>query len=135
MYKKCFVACLDILGFKSFVEDEDMEASTIIDRLSKLKKLSEILTGSNHPESNPKIHPILMSDTLLLFSEKDDEISFKYVAGIVAESICLGIGLSITNIAPPPMRFRGAISWGNFYYDKFNGVNVTVLFVSQMPHH
>lgn len=110
MYKKCFVAYLDILGFKNIVEDENTEASTIIDTLQQLKKLARI-----HPKGNPKIHEILMSDTLLWFSETDDEQSFEHIASLVAGTICFGIGLSVTNI--PDLNFRGAISWGDFYYD------------------
>ena len=110
MYKKCFVAYLDILGFKSIVEDEDMDASTIIDNLQQLNYLAGI-----HPKDDPKIHKIFMSDTLLWFSETDDEKSFKHIASLVAGTICFGIGFSITNIEP--LNFRGAISWGDFYYD------------------
>jgi len=116
MYKKCFVACLDILGFENSVGEDD--ARTIYDRLRRLDKLFAILTGATIPNANPKLHSILMSDTVLLFSENDDERSFKYVSGVVAQTICLGIGLSTTNIATryTPMRFRGAISWGDFSY-------------------
>lgn len=122
-YKKCFVACLDILGFKNFIHkrasiDGD-DASFVYDSLKKINKLSEIIAGVRRGNPDPKIYSILLSDTILLFSEKDDRKSFKYIVGIVAETICDGIGLSISNIATSstPMRFRGAISYGNFYYD------------------
>ena len=118
-YKKCFVACLDILGFKNFIHKRALidgdDASFVYDSLKKINKLSKILTGAHLKNPDPKIYSILLSDTVLLFSEKDDEKSFKYIVDIVAETICDGIGLCITNIAP--MRFRGAISWGNFYCD------------------
>lgn len=113
MYKKCFVACLDILGFKNFIDTHN--ATEITDSLGRLIELSKILTGARHSNPEPKIHPLLMSDTLLLFSEKHDEKSFNYITNIVANTICCGMNLSITNI--PRMRFRGAISWGDFYYD------------------
>ena len=117
MYKKRFVACLDILGFENSVGKDD--ARTIYDRLRRVPKLFGILTGATIPNADPILYSILMSDTLLLCSEKDDEKSFKYVSGVVAQTICLGIGLAITDIATSytPMRFRGAISWGDFYYD------------------
>ena len=127
MYNKCFVACLDILGFKSLVNqtypDTQIyvyDAYIIVDMLRRFKKLSEILTGANDKNTCPKIHSLLISDTLLLFSENDDEPSFKYICGIIAETICAGTGLSTTDIATPgtPMRFRGAISWGDFYCDE-----------------
>jgi len=119
MYKQCFVACLDILGFKNFINEHENDATTINKSINQLKKLSEIYTGTRLSNRDPRIHFLLMSDTLLLFSESDDEKSFRYITGITAELICDGIGLSITNIATSytPMRFRGAISWGNFYYD------------------
>lgn len=122
-YKKCFVACLDILGFKNFIHKRTLidgdDALFVYDSLKKINKLSKILTGASFKNPEPKIYSILLSDTVLLFSEKADEDSFKYIVGIVAETICDGIGLSITNIATSstPMRFRGAISYGNFYYD------------------
>ena len=114
MYNKCFVACLDILGFKKIIENQD--ATIVNESLSQLKEFSNILTGARLHKPNPKIHSLLISDTLLLFSEVDNEKSFKYVTGNIAETICAGMGFSITNIRP--MRFRGAISWGDFYYDE-----------------
>ena len=119
MYKQCFVACLDILGFKNFIKEHEDDANTINESIKRLKNLSDILTGAILPNRDPKIHSLLISDTLLLFSESDDEQSFKYIAGITSALICDGIGSLITNIATPntPMRFRGAISWGNFYYN------------------
>ncbi|MDP3111691.1 MAG: hypothetical protein Q8M71_06285 [Thermodesulfovibrionales bacterium] len=105
------------MGFKKLTEKH--EASRILYSLKQLKELSSIHTGNSLPKPDPIIHYILMSDTLLLFSEKDDEKSFKYISGIVAETICHGMGLSATSIATQktPMRFRGAISVGDFCYE------------------
>lgn len=76
VYRKCFVAVLDILGFKGLIEEHRDDPSFIADSLRRLIELAKATTGVNLPNRTPKINPIVVSDTLLLFSEKDDFESF-----------------------------------------------------------
>ncbi len=114
-YKKCFVAVLDILGFEERIK-KIRDASRILYDLQQLKKLYGIMTD----KGRHGVKGLIMSDTLLLYSEQDDFESFKLLIGVVAETICDGMGLSTTNIATPftRMLFRGAISYGDFCIDE-----------------
>lgn len=133
-YTKCFVAYVDILGFEKIIEEED-SPSNIIPLLHKLFKETSIISGYKRNTTYsriPKVVPVLVSDTLLLYTKDDSIDSFSQLTGIVADIIYMSIrngllfhkkGEIINNhFIRLSFLLRGAISWGDFYAEQESGI-------------
>lgn len=107
-YKQCFVAFLDILGFKELVnlckkEKIDEYFSLIQQTLDELKKR----------ESKKNVQSIIISDTVLLsieFGSDNYENLFNF------RQLCIAVRDIQLNLATHNLWLRGAISHGDAYF-------------------
>lgn len=112
-YISCYVAYIDILGFKNLIKK--LDPNTIYSTVTDLLQSSKIFCGisNNSNMENKSISPLrlaLISDALLLFTADDSEKSFKILTNSLATIIQKGI-------YQPPFLLRGAIAKGDFYFD------------------
>ncbi|EHK9078633.1 hypothetical protein KCU32_004476 [Vibrio parahaemolyticus] len=109
VYKKSFVAFLDVLGFKQMVQSRNQEklnqyfgiVNSAIDYLKSIPSKQEI--GS-----------IVISDSIILtvpHSEDQDENLYKL------RQLCIAVGLIQQNLAVKGIWLRGAISSGDTYFN------------------
>ena len=105
-YGKCFLCYLDVLGFKELVEKT--EPDDLKNALNLLRSNIKILC------KKLSVKWLLYSDSLLLYTHDDSIDSFNGLTGIVAAILAMA--------ATQELRFRGAISYGDFSVDEESAI-------------
>lgn len=108
-YKECFVAFIDILGFRRLIDKADFE---------EIKKIfDEILSFEAHPlvkkkelYKHIKIH--VMSDSIIIYIEKRYKDAF-----IALNAVCAQIQIKLSS-NNPPILVRGGIAFGKIYHHR-----------------
>lgn len=100
-YVSCFVGYVDILGFKALVKSHHSES--IHYWLERLMDNVKILCP------NSIVKWMLVSDSLLLFTNNETKASFEHLTGAVAAIIPMALSNGLL--------CRGAISHGDFYFN------------------
>lgn len=112
-YTECYVAFLDILGFKEFILDKSSTFEKIKDLFDLMKQLSieqSIIIQSDtlHPEMMKKVKFNFISDTVILSIPKFGDNSL--------ELLIFTVDILLSNVLlNHQLLFRGAISEGTFY--------------------
>lgn len=111
-YKECYIAVLDILGFKYLLGNYDCEIlASIFDEINQEYIISYNKTGEPIV-SKDDLHIKVMSDTVCVFVE----VSVKNaLTALIATCDYLQIRLLRLN---PPVLSRGAIVKGQIYHNK-----------------
>lgn len=111
-----YVAFLDVLGFKEIVKNIKIgKNSPIEEYLNLINKWKEGINNSNERTDIPEIDIIVMSDSIVLSIEKSN-IGLRRL--ILA---CHGIQVSFLK---KNLYLRGAISFGELYFDKTNNLMI-----------
>lgn len=114
-YKECYIAYIDILGFKNIIKEDQMCCDELLKVLTtpKNKTLKNIYAFENNTES--LISPVqyhIMSDSLVYYIDVSEKNAF------------LSIVVNCSNIIRQmaflsnPIFVRGAITKGKIYYNK-----------------
>ena len=106
-YKECYVAFLDILGFKKLIDKSECE--------DIFKIFHAVLNFEPHPlVSNSEVYNniryTIMSDSIVVYIEVEIEDSFIALADVCSQ---IQMKLSRNN---PPIFLRGGISQGTLYH-------------------
>lgn len=110
-YKECYIAFLDLLGFKSLIEDVETTCEDIAKVFDEIDKEYPV---SINEEDRPlmdfsELKKKIMSDTICLYVDSSVDNS---LAGLIATCDYLQVRLSRRN---PPILLRGAIIKGKIY--------------------
>ena len=110
-YKEHFVAFLDILGFKSMINN--FECGAIYDIFAAIHKRSKAFMNYNGVQigAYEHIHHKILSDSVILYIDASIEDSFPALLDICAR---LQISLADRDI---PILMRGGISKGSLYVE------------------
>ncbi len=132
-YKNRFVAVLDVLGFSSMIKNSH-SPENIRDIIKSLENDIFLICGRSPGQTipngrYPKCHPVMMSDTILIYSDDDSRESYKQIMAQSHMILMLSIGNALgvklksngkkeffTGSTYRPLR--GAISHGEFYADR-----------------
>jgi len=112
-YKKCFVGYVDVLGFTKEVlrsHHPDTLSRSLKILLKNIKQYCRLEKDSENQDSLP-FKFTWMSDNLLFYTEDDSIDRFRDISDIIAY-------FSLTTIEAGPFLFRGALSHGDFYFDR-----------------
>lgn len=106
-YKECYVAFLDILGFKKLIDKSECE--------DIFKIFHAVLNFEPHPlVSNSEVYNniryTIMSDSIVVYIEVEIEDSF-----IALTDVCSQIQMKLSR-NNPPIFLRGGISQGTLYH-------------------
>lgn len=112
IHAKCWVACFDILGFKSLVSFEDDESLRITFLLEDYEKTLVHLSTSCEPYQEGDIEYCWLSDTFVLFSRDDSARSYTVLQQASK--------YFITECTYSKTPLRGAISVGHITRSKDN---------------
>lgn len=119
--QKTFVAFLDILGFKDLVKNNDTEAlfSIYNNSIVALNKfLQTEWNGDYRPPHvrEPVIKTFIVSDSIVIYSEKNDIASFLKIVSYIHSLI--------GNLIVEGLPVRGALSFGDFIDFSSIGQNI-----------
>lgn len=112
-YSDCYVAFIDILGFKNFINDKDTTFDKVKDLYDLLKIISNEFSSVTQsdfftPDDMSKVVLNVISDTIVLSIEKSQHYSL--------EILIFAVNIVVSNVLlNHQLLFRGAISEGNFY--------------------
>ena len=127
----CWVACFDIIGFKNLLNDfmcqnkTNKEVAPAMDAFVEhyykdiLRKLEE--KGKYRPD---KVFVHWFSDTFLLYTFDDSPESLIYI-----EQSATHFFVDVISANSAAMALRGALSFGEFYADKNNGIFLGPAFI------
>ena len=108
-YEKSFVAFLDVLGFKSMINSKD---------LTKINKYFGIINSAisylKDIPSKKSIGSIVISDSIILTAEHSED-EFENIE--VLRHLCIAVGLIQQNLAIEGIWLRGAITYGDTYFN------------------
>lgn len=111
-YEKSFVAFLDVLGFKQMIKSQDPTQINqyfgIVD--SAIKHLKSIPSKKN-------IDSIVISDSIILSAPCTDSNEYNLER---LRQLCIAIGLIQQSLAIKGIWLRGAICYGDTYFDSMN---------------
>jgi Neuraminidase (sialidase) len=114
-YEKSYVAFLDVLGFKQLVYSKKQEDKEKIELY--LKTVSEVLNGFKRIPSKKIIGSIVISDSIILtvpFGDNKTEQIFNL------RQLCIAILSLQRKLLVRDIWIRGAISYGDTYFDNVN---------------
>lgn len=119
--KKTFVAFLDILGFKDLVKNNDTETLFSIYNKSIVSLNAFLKTEWNSKErpqhvADPIIKTFIVSDSIIIYSEKNDIGSFLKIVAYIHSLI--------SNLIIEGLPVRGALSFGDFIDFSSPGQNI-----------
>lgn len=111
-YRKCFVGYLDVLGFKEAVLKSD-NPDTLRFHFTRLFEHIKISCGSKKFKNlySLPVQFIWMSDSILFYTHDNSIEKFKYISNIIT-------GFIRNTIESGPFLYRGAVSHGDFYFDR-----------------
>lgn len=113
-YTNCYVAFIDILGFKCIIEDEDARyiKSCIYDEIRKHSSLfnTELYQSVLSLTTTKQLKTTIISDSIILSIPTNIEDSFETIS-----IACLVLQRSFLN-KEKPIFFRGAISQGKHFH-------------------
>jgi len=110
-YKICYVAFMDILGFKSLLRDKTKSCEDIAQIFDEIKKQYDIRENGNPMIDKDEIHFKVMSDSVCIFIDSSIENSL-----LVLVMLCVHFQIRLLRL-PTPVLVRGGISQGNVYLD------------------
>ena len=109
-YKECYIAFLDLLGFKALIGDEETSCEYIAKLFDKIEEESIITTKENRLLMDfNKLKKKIMSDSICLYVESSVNNS---LAGLIAVCNHLQVRLLCRET---PILLRGAIIKGEIY--------------------
>ncbi len=109
-YKDCYVAFIDILGFKNLLRNADFRMiKEVFDGLISFQPAP--LIGNKGRHVYDKIRYYIMSDSIVVYVETGYKGSF-----IALTDVCLQIQIKLSN-NNPPILVRGGISRGLLYHE------------------
>ena len=110
-YKECYIAFLDLLGFKALIEDEESSCEKIAELFDEIDKESQIIiTKEKRPLMDfAELQKKIMSDTICLYV---DSAVVNSLAGLIATCNYLQVRLLGRET---PILMRGAIIKGEIY--------------------
>lgn len=118
-YQTCYLAFLDILGFKNLINDTTISCQEIVDIykcFDKDKAIPGLEIGDEvkrHVVEEVKdINIKIMSDSICVYVKSDTRNALLCLA-----AVCLNIQSNLLNL-PRPILVRGAIVLGDIYADK-----------------
>ncbi|MGA2464389.1 MAG: hypothetical protein ABSH06_08565 [Thermodesulfobacteriota bacterium] len=112
-YKKCFVGYVDVLGFtKKVLRSDNPEtlSESFNFLLESIGRSCGLETDFKNQDSL-SVKFIWMSDNLLFYTEDNSVQKFKDISNIIAD-------LLMITIEGGPFLYRGALSHGDFYFDR-----------------
>lgn len=122
VYKKCYVAFLDILGYKNYIKETDPNEI--------LKNIETFIFGteSNHfglkrrfGITGEDVNILCISDSIIISIEKEKPCALDAIAWLCGAS-------QMQLLLHENLLMRGAISFGDFYMNEHNRINSTILF-------
>ena len=109
-YKECYIAFLDLLGFKDLIGNEETSCEYIAKLFDRIEEESIITTKENRPLTDfNKLKKKIMSDSICLYVESSVNNS---LAGLVAACNHLQVRMLCRE---KPILIRGAIIKGKIY--------------------
>ena len=110
-YKDCYVAFLDILGFKNIVKEQ--ECDYIYETMNKLHDLTKHSLNFNgfDIEAYEKIKHIILSDSIVVYIESDIEDSF-----VALMHVCYLLQQHLASLEYP-IFLRGGVTKGPLCFD------------------
>lgn len=111
-YEKSFVAFLDVLGFKQMIKSKDL---TQINQYFGIVE-SAVRYLKNIP-SKKNINSIVISDSIILSAPYTDTNEDNLE---MLRQLCMAIGLIQQSLAIKGIWLRGAICYGDTYFDSIN---------------
>ena len=110
-YKDCYVAFLDILGFKNIVKEQDCDY--IYETMNKLHDLTKHSLNFNGFDimAYEKIKHIILSDSIVIYIESDIEDSF-----VALMHVCYLLQQHLASLEYP-IFLRGGITKGPLCFD------------------
>lgn len=114
-YKDCYVAFMDLLGFKELINTRSCEEiASIFDEIKKRDLFNLNIKGlGQQPLVSPEeIHYKVMSDSIIIFI--DSSVTHALFDLILT---CLYFQMRMLNMVAPVL-VRGGISRGGIYYDR-----------------
>ena len=118
----CFIAYFDYLGFKEFIENNNLEVqkmiissnNIILERAISKHRLKETEFGMVHDLSNAKINCMNFSDTVVLWTNDNSDESMDELIDVSHK-----FNLYCTTSFPS----RGSIVYGEFFTKSYNEIN------------
>lgn len=111
-YKECYIAFLDLLGFKSLIENERKSCEDIAELFDEIGRDYPVRINSENRDLMDfrLLKKKIMSDTICLYVESSVENS---LAGLIATCDYLQTGMLCYK--KPPILIRGAIIKGKIF--------------------
>lgn len=107
-YRECFVAFIDILGFKRVINEKECKSiRSIFAELQRFKP-HPIIKNS---EVYRYIKTYIMSDSIVVYIESEREDAFVALA-----DVCAQIQIKLSSMTPPILT-RGGIAEGGLYHE------------------
>lgn len=110
-YKNCFVAYLDIMGFKSLLSDNSCDDIYMIFDVLQTKSKAELNYCGNDIQAYQHIHHTILSDSIILYIEEDIDDAF---AALI--DVCRILQKSLAD-RDEPILLRGGIVKGDLFYE------------------
>ena len=110
-YREHFVAFLDILGFKAFIDHEACETIYQIFEIIHARSKSALNYNGFQIQAFEKIQHKILSDSVLIFIDAEIEDSFPTLL-----MICTQLQRALAN-REDPILLRGGIAKGSLYYE------------------
>ncbi len=109
-YENCYIAFLDVLGFKNIVMKDNREKLNQYFRI-----LNEVIEYIRGIESKKNIGFIVISDSIILSIPQGNTKEQKIET---FRNLCIAVGLIQMKLATVDIWMRGGISCGDAYYNK-----------------
>lgn len=111
-YSECFIAFLDVLGFKRMVFSSKQKDRTKIEEYFGL--IEEVTSELKAIEPKKELGSLIISDSVILSMPVDDNISTKIDK---FRHLCIAVAKIQSLLALKGIWLRGAISSGEAYFD------------------
>lgn len=108
-YQNCYVAFLDLLGFKELIKNRSCDE--IMSVFQELEKDYEWLCDGEPIIERKNFHKYIMSDSICLYVRSDIKDSLPYLI-----AMCIQIQCRLLKF-DPPILLRGGIAQGDIYFD------------------
>lgn len=110
-YREHFLAFLDILGFKAFIDHEECETIYNIFETIHARSKSSMNYNGVQIQAFEKIQHKILSDSVIIFIDAETEDSFPALL-----TICTQLQRALAN-RDDPILLRGGIAKGSLYYE------------------
>ena len=110
-YKEHFVAFLDILGFKAFINHEKCENIYQIFETIHSRSKSSLMYNGVQIQAFEAIHYKILSDSIIVFIDAETDDSFAALL-----TICTQLQIALAD-RDDPILLRGGIAKGSLYYE------------------